>query len=157
MSIPKKVPSLYELFRWRDTQFSIYNCYELADIKHRSIFRSELDFLVACVLNKDINYFSSIVESVTKDLHCYVVQVNCSEFGDSRITQPTKKERMDILRVSGGENSTVLVGSLPINELRHFQYLEYSEQDKRFKPTPPGFNKKKVKERGRCPQDNETI
>ncbi|MDD1701807.1 MAG: RNA-directed DNA polymerase [Methanoregula sp.] len=157
LSIPNNNSFKYDLFRWRNSQFSIYNCYELVDIEHRSLFKSELDFLVACVLNKDINYFSSIVESVTKDLHCYVVQVNCSEFGDSRITQPTNTERMDILRVSGGENSTILVGSLPIGELRHFQYLEYAEQDKRFKPTPPGFNKKRVPERGKCPQDQENI
>jgi hypothetical protein len=146
-------PTKYDLFRWRGCQFSAYNCYELADIEDRSIFKSELDFLVACVLNKDINYFSSIVESVVKDLHCFVVQVNCSEYGDSRIVQPTNHERMDLIRVSGGENNTILTSKLNIKKLRDFQCLDYSETDKEFKPTPPGFDCDKVKARGRCPKD----
>ncbi len=146
-------PTKYDLFRWRGCQFSAYNCYELADIEDRSIFKSELDFLVACVLNKDINYFSSIVESVVKDLHCFVVQVNCSEYGDSRIVRPTNRERMDLVRVSGGENNTILTSKLNIKKLRDFQCLDYSETDKDFKPTPPGFECDKVKLRGTCPKD----
>jgi hypothetical protein len=153
LSEPVKENYRYDLFKWRGCQFSIYNCYEVADIKHRAIFRSELDLLVACVLNKDTNYFSSIVESVVKDLHCYVVQVNCSDYGDSRIVQPTKKDRMDILRVSGGDNNTILTAELDINKLRHFQSLGYSITDDDFKPTPPGFNKEKVQKRGTCPNE----
>ena len=156
LTIPEKKTSRYDLFKWRGCQFSIYNCYEISDIKHRAIFRSELDLLVACVLNKDINYFSSIVESVVKDLHCYVVQVNCSEFGDSRIVQPTKNERLNILRVSGGDDPTILTAELDIQKLREFQLLEYPAQihhvdnDKKFKPNPPGFNKNKIKKRSLC-------
>lgn len=154
LQIPEE-PVKYDLFRWRGCQFSIYNCYELADIEDRSIFKSELDFLIACVLNKDINYFSSIVESVVKDLHCFVIQVNCSKFGDSRIVQPKKREEMDILRVSGGDNNTILTAKLEIKKLREFQCLDYSETDKEFKPTPPGFDCDKVKIRGICPDDKD--
>ncbi|MFA4860678.1 reverse transcriptase domain-containing protein [Methanoregula sp.] len=145
--IPIINPYIYYLIKWRNSQFSIYNCYELADITHRSIFKSDLDFLVACVLNRDIAYFSSIVESVVKDLHCFVVQVNCSEYGDSRIVQPTESRRMNIIRVTGGENSTILTTDLDIENLRDFQSLDYSETDDRFKPTPPGFNHSKPRMR----------
>jgi len=146
-AIPEINPYRYDLIKWRNSQFSIYNCYELADITHRSIFKSDLDFLVACVLNRDINYFSSIVESVVKDLHCYVVQVNSSEYGDSRVVQPTESRRMNIIRVTGGENSTILTTDLDIENLRDFQSLRYSEKDERFKPTPPGFNHSKPRTR----------
>jgi hypothetical protein len=154
LKILEKEKFRYDLFKWRGCQFSIYNCYELADIRHRAIFRSELDLLIVCVLNKDINYFSSIVESVVKDLHCYVVQVNCSIFGDSRIVQPTKKERMNILQVSGGDNNTIITTELDFSKIRHFQSLEYSENDDEFKPTPPGFDRKIVADRSRCPREN---
>lgn len=147
LEVPEINPYHYDLIKWRNSQFSIYNCYELADITHRSIFKSDLDFLVACVLNRDISYFSSIVESVVKDLHCFVIQVNCSEFGDSRVVQPTNKERMNIIRVTGGENSTILTTNLDIYNLRDFQSLGYSETDKRFKPTPPGFDYSKPRTR----------
>jgi hypothetical protein len=154
LKILEKEKFRYDLFKWRGCQFSIYNCYELADIRHRAIFRSELDLLIVCVLNKDINYFSSIVESVVKVLHCYVVQVNCSIFGDSRIVQPTKKERMNILQVSGGDNNTIITTELDFSKIRHFQSLEYSENDDEFKPTPPGFDRKIVADRSRCPREN---
>jgi len=147
LKIPEIDPYRYDLIQWRNSQFSIYNCYELADITHRSIFKSDLDFLVACVLNRDILYFSSIIESVVKDLHCYVIQVNCSEYGDSRVVQPTNKDRMNIIRVTGGENSTILTTNLDIDKLRDFQSLGYSETDKRFKPTPPGFDHSKSRKR----------
>ena len=154
LNIPQIKPFCYDLFKWRGSQFSVYNCYELADITHRSIFRSELDFLVACVLNRDLNYFTPIIESIVKDLHCFVIQVNCSDYGDSRIIQPTKKEQMDILRVSGGSNSTLLTGDLEIKKLREFQNLDFSPNDKAYKPTPPGFDNKKVEVRGKCKENN---
>jgi hypothetical protein len=154
--IPKNMIPTYDLFAWKGCQFSVYNCYELADIEHRSIFRSDLDFLVACVLNQDINYFSSIVESVVKDLHCYVVQVNCSEYGDSRILQPTNKEHMNMLQVTGGDNKTVLTKILDIKDLRKFQSAVNNDEKfekpekkvKKFKPLPPNYDQKKVGKRG---------
>jgi hypothetical protein len=145
--VPKVDPYRYDLIKWRNSQFSIYNCYELADITHRSLFKSDLDFLVACVLNRDISYFSSIIESVVKDLHCYVIQVNCSEYGDSRVVQPTSREKMNLIRVTGGENSTILTADLDLDKLRDYQSLGYSETDKRFKPTPPGFDHSKPRKR----------
>lgn len=78
------------LYNWCDCYFPVYCCYELTDIKYRSIFMSWADMVVAVVWNRDTNYFGSIVESLVRDLHCYCVQVNTSEFGDSRIIQPKK-------------------------------------------------------------------
>jgi len=80
----------YDKFVWRGAHFACYNCYELADIEYRSIFKSKVDLLIASVYNKDVNYFSNIVESVSRDVHCYFIQVNSSNYGDTRVTQPTK-------------------------------------------------------------------
>ena len=41
LNIPEKSYSRYDLFKWRGCQFSIYNCYEVSDIKHRAIFRDQ--------------------------------------------------------------------------------------------------------------------
>jgi len=152
-----KLESAYHLFKWKGLQFTIYNCYELTDINHRSIFKSELDFLIACVLNRDVGYFSNIIESVSKDLHCYVVQVNTSKYGDSRIVQPTKAEFMNILRVSGGENKTILTATINIDKLRDFQVLKYGLGNKQFKPTPAGFNRDKVHSRGKIQMRNTRV
>lgn len=131
----------YELYRWHDCYFPVYCCYELTSITERALFQSYADFLVAIEWNKDVNYYSNILESLSRDIHCYCVQVNSSDYGDSRITKPSKTEEKDIMRTKGGRNSTILVDEIDIGKIREFQLKEYNLQayDKSFKPTPPGF------------------
>ena len=140
--IPRSKPYRYHLFNWRGIHFSVYNCYELADVTHRGLFRSRVEVLFAIELNQDTNYFSNIAETVSRDVHCYFVQANTSDFGDTRIVQPSKTERMDIVRVKGGENDVVLIGELNIAALRDFQRIEVTRQTNGgpFKRTPPDFN-----------------
>ncbi len=155
--VPKPKPYRYDLINWRNLYFSSYYCFELADTFHRSIFRSKIDLLIASEWNKDTPYFSNIVEALSRDLHCYIAQVNTSQFGDSRLTQPSESARKDLLKLKGGKNDTVLVEDLNINALREFQ-LKYFErikadQDDSFKPVPPDWKRKDVNNR----IDNKTI
>lgn len=139
----------YELFVWNDVWFPVYCCFELSSIKDRALFQSYSDFLIAVEWNKDINYYSNIIESLDRDLHCYCAQVNTSEYGDSRIVKPSQTSNKDILRTKGGENATVLVGNIDIRSLREFQIKGYELQkcDKRFKPTPPEFDVEVVRKK----------
>lgn len=132
----------YEIFNWKDLWFPVYCCYELASIRDRSIFQSYADLLIAIEWNKDTNYYSNIMESLDRDLHCYCAQVNTSNYGDSRIVRPSKSVLKDIVRTKGGENATVLIGTIDVKKLRSFQIKGYDLQqmDKSFKPTPPQFN-----------------
>lgn len=138
-----KRDSHYELYNWNNFWFSVYCCYELASISDRSLFQSYADAIVAVEWNHDVNYYSNILESLSRDLHCYCIQVNSCDYGDSRVTKPSKTEFKDILRTKGGEEASVLVGTIDIAALRDFQIKEYELQrdDHRFKPTPPQFNK----------------
>ena len=136
------------LYRWHDCHFPVYCCHELTDIKDRSKFISWADMIVAVEHNKDINYFGSIVESLTRDLHCYCVQVNTSEYGDSRITQPKRTEERDLLMVKGGTNKTLLIGEIDIQTLREFQIMDYTlQKGGQYKPTPPGTDKNIVRKK----------
>lgn len=132
----------YELYKWNNCYFPVYCCYELTSIYDRALFQSYADFLVAIEWNRDVNYYSNIMESLSRDIHCYCVQVNSSDYGDSRITKPSRTEMKDILRTKGGVNSTILVDSIDIMKLRNFQLKGYDLQcmDKSFKTTPPGFD-----------------
>ncbi len=99
--------------------------------------------------NSDINYFSNIIDSLSRDIHCYCVQANCSKFGDSRITQPSKTENKDIVRTKGGKNHTILVEEVSISKLRDFQIKKYplskiEGAPEIYKPTPPNFNREIV-------------
>jgi hypothetical protein len=130
------------LYQWNNNWFSVFNCFELADIRKRAIFRGKVDFVITVEYNRDINYFSNITDSIARDIHAYIIQVNTSEFGDSRITQPSDTITKDILKIKGGDNVSLITGSINIKELRDFQKLNYSLQEgnKNYKFTPPNFN-----------------
>jgi hypothetical protein len=136
----------YQLIRWRGASFGIYNCFELASIEDRSCFKSHVDFIVCTEFNRDIQYFSNIVESASRDLHCFVVQVNDSAFGDSRIVCPSRTESMSPVRIKGGDNLTFLTAGLNLKSLRDHQRVGYGlqKESKIFKPTPPGFSRAAV-------------
>jgi hypothetical protein len=107
--------------------------------------------LIASEWNKDTPYFSNIVEALSRDLHCYIAQVNTSQYGDSRLTQPSESARKDIMKLKGGKNNAILVDEIAISELREFQ-LKYFERikadnDNSFKPVPPDWDRKLVNKR----------
>ena len=120
------------------------NGYRLKEVigKHYELYQ----WHVAIEWNRDVNYYSNILESLSRDIHCYCVQVNSSNYGDSRITMPSKTEEKDIMRTKGGKNSTILVDEIDIKKIREFQLKDYNLQmkDKGFKTTPPGFDHKIV-------------
>lgn len=141
LGVPKPKSCRYHLFRWRGASFAIYNCFELASIEDRAIFKGHVDFIVATEFNRDTSYFSNIVEAAARDLHCFIVQVNDSGFGDSRVVSPSKSEFMNPVRIKGGDNLTFVTTSLNLAALRSHQRKGYGlqKESKEFKPTPPDF------------------
>lgn len=136
------------LFNWNNINFTVFNCFELSNISDREKFKSKVDFIVASEFNRDIDYFSNLVESTARDLHCYFIQSNNAKYGDNRIYSPAQeKYKRDIVKIKGGENSTLLVGTINIKQLREFQIKRYDKSDKNFKPLPPAFDYLEVKKR----------
>ena len=129
------------LYVWNNVHFSVFNCFELADISKRAKFRGEVDFLATVEHNQDVNYFSNITESVARDIHSYIIQVNNSIYGDSRITRPSETFKKDVVKIKGGENILAIIDVIDITRLRNFQKIGYNlqKEDKSFKPTPPNF------------------
>lgn len=140
MLLSESKKCLYNIFTWRNCIFTVFNCYELSDIQHRGLFREKIDLLIDVSWNQDTPYYSNILESAVRDIHCYAVNVNTSQFGDSRILLPKKTELKNLVQITGGENCTLIKGILNIQELRDFQKHDYVETDEVFKPTPAGFD-----------------
>ena len=92
-------------------------CYELTNIEYRYALRGSIDLLIVPELNRDTSYFSNMVESTTRDLHTFVIQVNTAKYGDSRITGPYNSLFKDIIKIKGGEDNLILTGSLNIEEI----------------------------------------
>lgn len=133
------------IFSWRNTCFSVLNCFELTDINKRIKFKGKIDFITAVEFNRDVTYFSSINESLARDLHCYVIQVNTSHYGDSRITLPSDSFNRDYVKLKGGENISLVTGYLSIKNLRAFQSIASNGRKMpkklagQFKPLPPNY------------------
>ena len=107
--------------------------------------------LFAIEYNKDTNYFSNIAESTARDLHCFFIQANTSEYGDSRVVEPRETIKMNPVRVKGGENNIILRYTIDVSALRRFQTqrLPYQLNDKAFKTTPPDFDHDQPNKRGK--------
>ena len=153
MIIPKNDKDWQILYHWKGHIFTSYYCFELADVKERSHFFSELDAIYSSVFNRDTYYFNNIAESTARDMHCYFILCNVSHYGDSRVTQPTSNVKMNKMKVKGGnteDNRCVVLSScIDVKGLREFQQLDAEQQqnDKRFKFTPSTYDKVKVKKR----------
>lgn len=141
-NIPALSEYRYDIFNWRNIYFSPFYCFELANSFHRSLMKGKIDLLIGIEWNKDTPYFSNIVETTTRDLHAFVAQVNTSQYGDTRLTQPCETARKDIIKLKGGINDAILVAPLSIGELREFQRKKYSitHHLNEFKPLPPDFS-----------------
>ena len=148
--IPKNDKDWQILYHWKGHVFTSYYCFELADVKERSHFFSQLDAMYSSVFNRDTYYFNNIAESTARDMHCYFILCNVSHYGDSRVTQPSSNVVMNKMKVKGGnteDNKCVVLSScINVKGLREFQLLDAEQQqsDNRFKFTPSAFDKVKA-------------
>lgn len=141
--------SKYVLCVWDNLYFAPYYCYEIADIEDRSIFKSCCDMILVSEFNKDTSYFTAIAESLSRDLFCYCVKVNSSEFGGTCIIQPSTSEKKYLVNLKGGHGDYVVTHKLDVGKLRDHQILSYESEikDSELKPKPPHFDTNRVRAR----------
>lgn len=142
-------PSVH-LIDWKGIKLSDLMCFELTNIEYRYMLRSKIDVLIVPELNKDTAYFSNIVESASRDLHCFVVQANTSKYGDSRITGPYNSLFKDIIKIKGGENNVLLIGTIDCSEVQQKRQdypneLEKNREAAWARAVPPHQDKRSVK------------
>jgi hypothetical protein len=144
----------YVLCVWNDVYFAPYYCYEIANIDDRSLFKSCCDMVIVSEYNKDTTYFTAIAESLSRDLFCYCIKVNSSEFGGTCILQPSKSENRYLINLRGGDEGYVVSHTLNIDKLRNHQILAYESEitGTELKPKPPRFGTHRVRGRMNLPQ-----
>ncbi len=122
--------------------FGILICSDLTNVRNRARFQGRVDALFVPEWNKDINSFSSLVESSALDIHAFVVQSNNRRYGDSRVRAPYKKDFMrDVVRLKGGVHDYFIVGEIDFDSLRDYQSDSFPDLSEKatFKPFPIGF------------------
>lgn len=122
--------------------FGVLVCSELQNIEHRQSFQGQVDLLAILSWNRDLETFSSLVESASLDVHAYIALVNNRLFGDSRVRGPRKEAReRDICRIRGGENEQLVVVKIDPRNLRAQQSRarRWPRGEDAYKPAPEGF------------------
>ncbi|WP_345855948.1 RNA-directed DNA polymerase [Shewanella algae] len=122
--------------------FGVMICSELQNSKARVAFQGNIDALAVLSWNKDLETFSTLVESAALDIHAYTIFVNNRNYGDSRVRSPAKQSFLrDLARIKGGENDFFVTVELNIKKLREFQSRakRWPKDSDPFKPVPEGF------------------
>ena len=122
--------------------FGVLVCSELQNIRHRERFQGDVDLLTVLSWNKDLDTFSSLVESASLDVHAYIALVNNRTYGDSRVRAPRREDyKRDICRIRGGENEQLVVVKVDPSDLRAQQSraTRWRKPSDKYKPAPEGF------------------
>lgn len=111
-------------------KYSIMTCFEATNIYDRSILCDEIELLFMSVFNKDVNYFSNIISSYSRDASCFIVQSNPNCYGDSRITGPYNQINADLVKLKGGNNNYFVIGEINFNDLieKHAKWIDVEEK-----------------------------
>ena len=143
--LPERNSVKLNLFEWKGMRFTVFNCYELTNESERAKFVSEIDAMFVVAYNKDVNYYDSLAEETCRDLHCYVVLNNISQYGNSQVIAPLKSEFRTLLKTVRGTTLknliTTEIAEFNIKELRLFQKYQQQNKDKSIKPLPAGYNR----------------
>ncbi len=130
------------IYNHNNFHFGVMVCSELQNSKERISFQGEIDALMVLSWNKDLETFSTLIESAALDIHAYLVMVNNRKYGDSRVRVPAKESFLrDIARLRGSENDFLVTVEVDINKLRAFQNRakRWPEEDDPYKPVPEGY------------------
>lgn len=127
------VKPIYQVIEQNGIRFGTFLCYEFTDILARALYKNRVDVLFTPEHNKDTNYFSNIIESTTRDLHSFIVQSNTSIYGDSRITGPFDRDNKNIVQIKGGDTDSIIIGTIDIPAVRHYQASEKGKQEEKIK------------------------
>lgn len=122
--------------------FGVLVCSELQNIDYRSSFQGNVDCVMILSWNKDIETFSSLVDSASFDVHAYIALVNNLRYGDSRVRRPAKQSHLrDVCRVRGGLNNQLVVVEIDPTRLRAQQSRSkrWPKRNDAYKPAPEGF------------------
>lgn len=118
---------IYSIIKCGEISYGTFLCYEFTDVIARGLYKSKVDMLFTPENNKDTSYFSNIIETTTRDIHTFVIQANTSFYGDSRITGPYSRNQRNIVQIKGGDNDSIIIGTIDVRSVREDREKEKEE------------------------------
>lgn len=124
--------------------FGIMICSDIFDIERMMLYQTKIHHLFIISLNKDLNTYFSMAESLTRLLYCNVVICNTGHYGGSLAISPydNPNDRL-IYKYYGQKMFNTQVVSIPVSSLEEAQRFDFSKDKKmskiKFKASPPGY------------------
>lgn len=128
--------------------FGIMICSDVFDIERMILYQGRIHHLFIISLNKDLNTYFAMAETLTRLLYCNVIVCNTGQYGGSLAFSPFDDTNDRIIyKYHGQKNFTTHHISVPIKSLSIAQGFDFVNGDKKksgikFKATPPGYSDK---------------
>lgn len=123
--------------------FGIMICSDIFDIERMMIYQGRIHHLFVISLNKDLNTYFAMAESLTRLLYCNVVICNTGHFGGSIVVSPYSDVNLrTIYKYIGQKMYNTHVVNIPLKKLdeaQKFDFVNDQKKDILFKATPPGY------------------
>lgn len=125
--------------------FGIMICSDIFDIERMMLYQTRIHHLFIISLNKDLNTYFAMGETLTRLLYCNVVICNTGQYGGSLAISPYEdSNERTIYKYHGQRMFNTQVVNLPVSGLEAAQRFDFANQNKKahnikFKASPPGF------------------
>ncbi len=125
--------------------FGIMICSDIFDIERMLLYQTRIHHLFIISLNKDLNTYFAMGETLARLLYCNVVICNTGQYGGSLAISPYEdSNERTIFKYQGQRMFNTQVVNVPVSSLEAAHQFDFANGNKKksnilFKASPPGF------------------
>ncbi|WP_170137886.1 carbon-nitrogen hydrolase family protein [Chitinophaga dinghuensis] len=123
--------------------FGIMICSDIFDIERMAIYQGQIHHLFVISLNKDLNTYFAMAESLTRLLYCNLIICNTGHYGGTLAVSPyNDANERTIYKYLGQRMFNSHVVNIPLMSLDKAQKFDFISDNKdgiKFKASPPGY------------------
>jgi hypothetical protein len=140
-------PNMYILSSKHFGNIGLMICSDFFDIERYLIYQGRIHHLFVISLNKDVNTYFHLAESLTRLLYANIVVCNSGVYGGSVVHSPFYDSfKRTIYKHGGPSLFNYQVVQVPVKTLDAAQKFDFSNKDRKdegilFKAHPPGYKR----------------
>ncbi|WP_231461729.1 hypothetical protein [Pedobacter sp. Leaf132] len=125
--------------------FGVMICSDIFDLERIMLYQGRIHHLFIISLNKDLNTYFAMAESLTRMLYCNVVICNTGHYGGSMAVSPYRNVNQRVIyKYIGQQMFNTHVINIPLTKLeeaQNFDFINEKNSHIPFKSSPPGYKK----------------
>lgn len=123
-NVTESVKLSIPFFEFKNTKHCILNCYEATDLRLKAAcLEKEPDFIHIITHNKDVNYYNSIGETLSRETMSIVTITNYSIYGGTQIFIPFREKHNQLISYhKGSDNIHVYTSNINVSMMKNKRY-----------------------------------